>query len=52
LIWVSNKWLLVETFGLKLEPSIIAIGSVPKKMLPLESVLHRGPNLDLGLATK
>lgn len=47
MIWVSNKWLLVETFGLKLEPSIIAVGSVPKKMLPLESVLHRGPNLDL-----
>ena len=44
---MSNKWLLVETFGLKSKPSIIAIGSVPKKMLAFDAVLHRGPNLDL-----
>ena len=47
MIRVSNRWLLVETFGVKPEPSIIAIGSVPKKMVPLEMVLGRGSSLDL-----
>lgn len=38
------KWLLVETFGPG-EPSVIGVGNVPKKMLPLRTVLGRGHSL-------
>ena len=44
---MSNKWLLVETFGGRPTPSLIAVGSTPKKMIPLASVLARGHHLDL-----
>ncbi len=44
---MSNRWLLVETFGGRPGPSLIAVGSTPKKMVPLASVLGRGHNLEL-----
>jgi len=44
---MSNRWLLVETFGGRPGPSLIAVGSTPKKMIPLASVLGRGHNLEL-----
>jgi len=44
---MSNKWLLVETFGGQKSPSLIAVGSTPKKMIPLATVLGRGHNLHL-----
>lgn len=40
---MTERWLLVETFGGEgREPTVIALGQVPKRMLPLESVLGRG----------
>ena len=42
---MSNRWLLVETFGGDLPPSIIGVGSTPKRMVPLRSVLGRGRSL-------
>lgn len=44
---MPNKWLLVDTFGGQPTPSLIAVGSTPKKMIPLASVLARGHHLDL-----
>lgn len=40
-----NRWLLIETFGGDLPPTIIGIGSTPKHMVPLRSVLGRGRSL-------
>ncbi|NNM46995.1 GAF domain-containing protein [Knoellia koreensis] len=42
---MSNRWLLIETFGGDLPPSIIGVGSTPKRMVPLRSVLGRGRSL-------
>jgi len=40
---VTDRWLLVETFGgEEREPTVIALGQTPKRMLALESVLGRG----------
>jgi hypothetical protein len=40
---VTDRWLLVETFGDEgRDPTVIALGQTPKRMLPLESVLGRG----------
>src|SRR5690349_7174852 len=44
---MPNRWLLVETFGGRPAPTIIGVGSTPKKMVPLPSLLARGQNLDL-----
>src|SRR6476620_5453278 len=40
-----SKWLLVETFG-GAPPSVIGIGNVPKKMVPLRTILGRGHSLE------
>lgn len=39
-----SNWLLVETFG-GAPPSVIGIGSSPKKMVPLRKILGRGHSL-------
>jgi hypothetical protein len=41
---VADRWLLVETFGggERREPTVIALGETPKRMVPLKSVLGRG----------
>ena len=41
---MADRWLLVETFGggERREPTVIALGQTPKRMVPLESVLGRG----------
>lgn len=44
---MANKWLLAETFGGRPDPSLIAVGATPKKMIPLATVLGRGHILDL-----
>jgi hypothetical protein len=45
---VANRWLLIETFGGEghEEPTVIAIGRTPKRMVPIASVLGRGRYLD------
>lgn len=47
---MSNKWLLIENFGGRSGPTVIAIGSTPKKMVPLASILGRGHSLNLVVA--
>lgn len=42
---MSNHWLLIETFGGERPPSIIGVGSTPKRMVPLRSILGRGRSL-------
>ncbi|MFJ8961984.1 GAF domain-containing protein [Lentzea sp. NPDC102401] len=43
---MAADWLLVETFGgSRCEPTVLAVGSNPKNMVPLRSVLGRGPFL-------
>lgn len=44
---MSNRWLLVETFGARPAPTLIAVGSTPKKMITLAAVLGRGHHLEL-----
>lgn len=44
---MSSRWLLIETFGGVHSPSVIGLGSTPKRMVPLETVLARGHRLDL-----
>ncbi len=41
---MADRWLLVETFGggEGREPTVIALGQTPKRMVPLKSVLGRG----------
>ncbi len=45
---MANRWLLIETFGGEghEEPTVIAIGRAPKRMVPIASVLGRGRYLD------
>jgi Domain of unknown function (DUF5593) len=45
---VAERWLLIETFGGEghEEPTVIGVGSSPKRMVPLKSVLGRGRYLD------
>ena len=44
---MSNKWLLIEAFGGRPAPTVIGIGSTPKKMVPLPLILGRGSSLEL-----
>ncbi|MEV4116986.1 GAF domain-containing protein [Nonomuraea sp. NPDC049695] len=40
---VSDHWLLVEVFGgTSSEPSVMAVGKTPKRLLPLDKVLRNG----------
>lgn len=45
---MADRWLLIETFGGegRREPTVIGIGSTPKRMVSLASVLGRGRYLD------
>jgi hypothetical protein len=45
---MAERWLLLETFGGDghREPTVIGLGSSPKRMVPLASVLGRGRSLD------
>src|SRR4051812_18851142 len=45
---MANRWLLIETFGgeRRDEPSVIGLGSTPKRMVPLPAVLGRGRHLE------
>jgi hypothetical protein len=45
---MAARWLLIETFGGvgREEPTVIGVGSVPKGMVALSSVLGRGKYLD------
>jgi hypothetical protein len=45
---VAERWLLIETFGGEQhdEPAVIAVGGVPKRMVPLAAVLGRGRYLN------
>jgi hypothetical protein len=45
---VADRWLLIEVFGGEghEEPTVIAVGQTPKRMVPLASVLGRGRYLD------
>ncbi|MFD1151114.1 GAF domain-containing protein [Saccharothrix hoggarensis] len=45
---MAERWLLIETFGGEghEEPTVIGVGSSPKGMVPLKSVLGRGRYLD------
>src|SRR5215213_9290563 len=45
---MANRWLLIETFGGegRDEPSVIGLGSTPKRMVPLPAVLGRGRYLE------
>ncbi|MBW4717377.1 GAF domain-containing protein [Saccharothrix obliqua] len=48
---MATDWLLVETFGGKRrEPSVLALGRSPRNMVPLRTVLGRGPFLADSLA--
>ncbi|NUT53517.1 MAG: DUF5593 domain-containing protein [Saccharothrix sp.] len=48
---MATDWLLVETFGGKRgEPSVLALGSSPRNMVPLRAILGRGPFLADSLA--
>ena len=45
---MAERWLLIETFGGEGhdEPTVIGVGGVPKRMVPLASVLGRGRYLN------
>ena len=45
---MADRWLLIETFGGEghEEPTVIAVGRTPKRMVPLDTVLGRGRYLD------
>jgi hypothetical protein len=45
---MADRWLLIETFGGdgRSEPTVIGIGSTPKHMVPLSTVLGRGRSLE------
>lgn len=45
---MADRWLLIETFGGegRAEPTVIGVGSTPKRMVSLSSVLGRGRSLD------
>ena len=43
---MSDRWLLIETFGGDLPASVIGVGSTPKRMVPLRSILGRGRSLE------
>jgi hypothetical protein len=45
---MAERWLLIETFGGdgRFEPTVIGIGSTPKRMVALSTVLGRGRYLD------
>ncbi|ROP37294.1 GAF domain-containing protein [Saccharothrix texasensis] len=41
---MATDWLLIETFGgHRREPTVIAVGSSPRNMVPIRSILGRGP---------
>ena len=44
---MAGRWLLIETFGGedRREPTVIGMGSVPKGMVAMSSVLGRGRHL-------
>lgn len=43
---MAADWLLVETFGgVRREPTVLAVGSYPRNMVSVRSVLGRGPFL-------
>ncbi|MFD0201433.1 MULTISPECIES: GAF domain-containing protein [Saccharothrix] len=43
---MATDWLLIETFGgHRREPTVIAVGSSPRNMVPLRAILGRGPFL-------
>ncbi|MEV8442137.1 GAF domain-containing protein [Actinosynnema sp. NPDC051121] len=43
---MATEWLLVETFGgHRREPTVMAVGSSPRNMVPLRAILGRGPFL-------
>ncbi|HET7477078.1 MAG TPA: GAF domain-containing protein [Dermatophilaceae bacterium] len=42
---MSDRWLLIETFGGAKPPSVIGVGSTPKRMVPLRTILGRGRSL-------
>src|SRR4051794_1764234 len=46
---MANRWLLLEAFGGdgRTEPSVIGVGSTPKKMVSVTSVLSRGRHLEV-----
>ncbi|MEO3939207.1 GAF domain-containing protein [Dermatophilaceae bacterium Soc4.6] len=39
---MADQWLLIETFGGDNAPSVIGVGTAPKRMVPLRTVLSRG----------
>uniref|UniRef100_UPI0025D86A11 GAF domain-containing protein n=1 Tax=Lapillicoccus sp. TaxID=1909287 RepID=UPI0025D86A11 len=39
---MADQWLLIETFGGDSKPSVIGVGTTPKRMVPLRTVLSRG----------
>ncbi len=45
---MAERWLLIETFGGdgRVEPTVIGVGSTPKRMVSLTSVLGRGRYLE------
>ena len=49
---MAERWLLIETFGGpgREKPTVIGIGSTPKRMVPLSSVLARSRHLPETLA--
>ncbi|WP_270888886.1 GAF domain-containing protein [Pedococcus sp. 5OH_020] len=42
---MSDRWLLIETFGGDRPPSVIGVGATPKRMVPLATILGRGRSL-------
>lgn len=42
---MSDRWLLIETFGGDQPPSVIGVGATPKRMVPLRTILGRGRSL-------
>lgn len=42
---MSERWLLIETFGGDKPPSVIGVGATPKRMVPLGTILGRGRSL-------
>ena len=42
---MADQWLLIETFGGDCGPSVIGVGTTPKRMVPLRSLLSRGRSL-------
>ena len=48
---MANEWLLIEPFGgRRREPTVLAVGSSPRTMVPLRTILGRGPYLNDVLA--